>query len=131
MTNKTKVTNRKNKTKLEVKWPASYFTIKSLHTDNPDFVEITLRVRKDKAIESGKIVEIGVNHGGKGRPTAVYAVAPVTEQVLAAAREADVMLHSSFESVTVTSVKSQDDDKSTTPVAEASVPAKSDVKSAV
>ena len=53
-----KKTDRKNKTNLTVTWPSNVFTIKELNAQNTDFVEITLRVRMKKAIDSGEITDI-------------------------------------------------------------------------
>ena len=46
-------TTRKNKTNLTIIWPANteYFTTETLHALNPNFINITLRVRLKKAIE--------------------------------------------------------------------------------
>ncbi len=71
---------KKNKTNQQVTWPtATLFTIKELHRLNPKFVEITLRVRLTKAIEAGKVAEIGSIPGEKGRPQKVFSVTPVTQ----------------------------------------------------
>jgi hypothetical protein len=78
-------TDRKNKTNLIVTWPehGKLFTIKDLMAANPEFVEITLRVRVDKAIKKDNTVAIvGYKNTGKGRPTMILAMAPVTQQML-------------------------------------------------
>lgn len=79
-------TDRKNKTNLTVNWPAqgTYFTVKELwQQHNPDFIEITLRVRVDKAIKKDKTVAIiGYKNVGKGRPTMILAMNPVTQDLL-------------------------------------------------
>jgi len=87
-------TQRKNKTNLVIKWPShdDYFVIspgddgsmasKALMTLNPEFVEITLRVRLKKAIEEDKlVVEIGSKNTGKGRPIKAFAMTPVSQLV--------------------------------------------------
>ncbi len=78
-------TDRKNKTNLVVKWPThgSYFTFEELVALNPDFKEITLRVRLEKSMKTDKIVSlIGTKNVGKGRPVMVIAMNPVTQEML-------------------------------------------------
>ncbi len=87
-----KKTDRKNKTNLTVTWPSNVFTIKELNASNPEFVEITLRVRMKKAIESGEITEIGVLHNGKGRPTLVFVYGTPTKEHIEEAKNRQVIL---------------------------------------
>jgi hypothetical protein len=87
-----KKTDRKNKTNLTVTWPSNVFTIKELNANNPEFVEITLRVRMKKAMESGEITEIGVLHNGKGRPTLVFAYGTPTKEHIEEAKSRQVIL---------------------------------------
>ena len=71
---------KKNKTNQVVTWPTStLFSLQELHRLNSKFVEITLRVRLIKAIEAGKVVELGCIPGEKGRPQKVYTMTPVTQ----------------------------------------------------
>jgi hypothetical protein len=87
-----KKTDRKNKTNLTVTWPSNIFTIKELNAQNPEFVEITLRVRMKKAMESGEITDIGVLHNGKGRPTLVFVHGTPTQEHLEEAKARQVIL---------------------------------------
>ena len=87
-----KKTDRKNKTNLTVTWPSNIFTIKELNAHNPEFVEITLRVRMKKAMESGEITDIGVLHNGKGRPTLVFVYGTPTKEHLEEAKSRQVIL---------------------------------------
>ena len=87
-----KKTDRKNKTNLTLTWPSNIFTIKELNAQNPDFVEITLRVRMKKAMESGEITDIGVLHNGKGRPTLVFVHGTPTKEHLEEAKSRQVIL---------------------------------------
>jgi len=87
-----KKTDRKNKTNLTVTWPSNIFTIKELNAQNPEFVEITLRVRMKKAIESGEITDIGVLHNGKGRPTLVFVHGTPTNEHIEEAKNRQVIL---------------------------------------
>lgn len=87
-----KKTDRKNKTNLTVTWPSNIFTIKELNAQNPEFVEITLRVRMKKAMESGEITDIGVLHNGKGRPTLVFVHGTPTKEHLEEAKSRQVIL---------------------------------------
>ena len=80
-----------------MKYPSNneYFTIKSLWAINPDFVEITLRVRLKKAIEEEKtVVEIGCKNTGNGRPIKAFAMTPVNPLVLEKAKTDGIMLQS-------------------------------------
>ena len=101
-----KKTNRKNKTNLTVTWPSAdkYFTIADLMETNKEFIPITLRVRLKNAIDDGIVAEIGTIHGGKGRPKLAFAMNPVTEDVLATARQAEVVLHDKYNTVKVLDV---------------------------
>jgi hypothetical protein len=84
---------KKNKTNQIVTWPtATLFTIKELHRLNPKFIEITLRVRLSKAIETGKVAEIGSIPGEKGRPQKVFSLTPVTKITLDKARAEHINL---------------------------------------
>jgi hypothetical protein len=104
-----KKTNRKNKTNLTVTWPSAdkYFTIVDLMETNKEFIPITLRVRLKNAIDDGTVAEIGTIHGGKGRPKLAFAMNPVTEDVLATARQAEVVLHDKYNTVKVLDVTSK------------------------
>jgi hypothetical protein len=71
---------------------------------NKEFIPITLRVRLKNAIDDGTVAEIGTIHGGKGRPKLAFAMNPVTEDVLATARQAEVVLHDKYNTVKVLDV---------------------------
>jgi hypothetical protein len=109
-------TSRKNKTNLTVNWPSNteYFTIKSLLALNPSFVEITLRVRLKNAVDKEKSVEvIGTHNSGKGRPTLIFAMAPVLPSVIEKARlDEKIHIESDTKTVPVLDVSAQN----TTPV---------------
>jgi hypothetical protein len=87
-----KKTDRKNKTNLTVNWPKNIFTIEELNQTNPDFVNITLRVRLKKAIADNAVAEVGYLHNGKGRPRLVLACAPITQEHIAEAKSKGVVL---------------------------------------
>lgn len=100
-------TQRKNKTNLIMKWPPNddYFVIspgyddsmahKALMTLNPDFIEITLRVRLKKEIEEKKtIVEIGCKNTGFGRPIKAFVMLPVNQLAMEKAKADGIMLNS-------------------------------------
>jgi len=102
-----KKTQRKNKTNLTLSWPENteYFTIKDLCTLNPEFVEITLRVRLKKALDEEKIVGvIGSTNPGKGRPSLVFAMRPVIQSVLDKAKAAGIQLEDQSRLVNVMTV---------------------------
>ena len=75
-----KKTDRKNKTNLVVTWPTNVFSIEELNNANPEFVNITLRVRLNNAIEDGQVSVVGYLHNGKGRPRVVLACTPINDQ---------------------------------------------------
>ena len=119
-----KKTNRKNKTNLTVTWPSAdkYFTIVDLMGTNKDFIPITLRVRLKNAIDDGTVSEIGTIHGGKGRPKLAFAMNPVTEEVLATARQAEVVLHDKYNTIKVLDVNAETvQENSTSPVEDVKV----------
>ena len=89
---------RKNKTNQSVTWPTTtYFTIAELAKLNPKMLtvsgsDITLRVRLTKAIEGGKIAELGSLPGGKGRPVKVFALTPITQLAIDKAKANQINL---------------------------------------
>jgi hypothetical protein len=87
-------TTRKNKTNQVLNMPkASFYTLKELFDLNTHFnAEITIRVRHTKMIEDGKVAEIGAVAGGKGRPQKVFAVTPVTQNLLSKAKSENINL---------------------------------------
>ena len=87
-----KKTDRKNKTNQTINWPSNIFTIKELNVQNPDFVEITLRTRMKKSMDSGEITDIGVLHNGKGRPTLVFVYGTATNEHIEEAKSRQVIL---------------------------------------
>lgn len=91
-----KKTDRKNKTNLTINWPTNTFTIKELNDANPEFVEITLRVRLKKAIETGEVNEMGVLHNGKGRPTIVFVHGTPTQAHIDELSSREVILKDSM-----------------------------------
>lgn len=87
-----KKTDRKNKTNLVVTWPTNVFTIEELNNANPDFVNITLRVRLKNAIDDGLVGEVGYLHNGKGRPRIVLACTPITDKHILEAKNRGCVL---------------------------------------
>ena len=67
-------------------------------------MEITLRVRLKNSAEKGQVVELGTKNLGKGRPQSVYAVAPVSQEIMESAKAFGVMFHESL-TVKVVDVK--------------------------
>ena len=55
-------------------------------------IKITMTVRHTKKIEEGKTIEIGSISGEHGRPQKVYALTPVTKEVLDKAEENKINL---------------------------------------
>ena len=87
-----KKTDRKNKTGLNMTWPTGIFTIEECHAANPDFINITLRVRIKNAIKDGVLNELGYLHNGKGRPRVVMVQGTITQEHIAAAKSRSVVL---------------------------------------
>lgn len=75
-------TDRKNNINMKLNWPEreTLFTIKDLLALNPDFKEITLRVRVSNALGDKSVVLIGHKNQGKGRPTNILSMSPVTQE---------------------------------------------------
>jgi hypothetical protein len=98
-------TERKNKTNLNVVWPKTpFFTIEELWASNPEFVNITLRVRLTKAIEAGKVVEFGHKTGGQGRPKKIFALTPLTDAIVQAAKNQNMALADNLDALLKTTV---------------------------
>jgi hypothetical protein len=87
-----KKTDRKNKTGLNVNWPTGIFTIDECHKANPDFVNITLRVRIKNAITENVVNELGYLHNGKGRPCLMLVHGSITQEHVAEAKSRGVVL---------------------------------------
>lgn len=102
-----KKTDRKNKTGLNVNWPKGIFTIDECHKNNPDFVNITLRVRIKNAISDGTVNELGHLHNGKGRPSLVLVYGAITQEHVAEAKSRSVILKSNL-SVNVMNINAAD-----------------------
>ncbi|HOT88293.1 MAG TPA: hypothetical protein PLC59_00230 [Bacteroidales bacterium] len=84
---------KKNNTNQSVTWPKdALFTFEDLHQLNPDIISITLRVKMTKAIEEGRIAEIGSIPSGKGRPPKVYSMTPVIQLTLDQAKAKSINL---------------------------------------
>jgi hypothetical protein len=98
-------TGRTNKTNQTYTWPSGFFTHKELFALNPNGVEITMRVRVKSDMEAGKIKDIGVIHNGKGRPTNILVMAPVTPAIITKAVEAGVLLHSEYLSLKIADIE--------------------------
>lgn len=118
-------TNKKNTTNIE--WPAdSHFTIDDVQNKYPDVVNITLRFRVKKAIESKEIVVIGKIKPAIGRPKIVFARANPSKELLEAARTAGVIADEMKSAIPVAEVKTEKKSKTAStptpkPAAETSV----------
>ena len=88
-----KKTDRKNKTNQTVKYPSCIFTIKELNDINTDIVTISLRDKVKKAINRGELNVIGILPNGKGRPTLVHVVGPITKSIIEDAKNKGVHLN--------------------------------------
>jgi hypothetical protein len=115
--------NKKNTTNIE--WPSdSHFTIDDVQTKYPDVVNITLRFRVKKAIESKEIIVIGKIKPAIGRPKIVFARANPTKELLEAAKAAGVISEETKAAIAVAEMKSEKKTKAVIP----SIPAKEAVE---
>lgn len=109
-------TNKKNATNIA--WPTnSHFTIDDIQNSYPDIVNITLRFKVKKAVESKEIVTIGKIKPAIGRPKIVFAIASPSKELLDAARTAGVIFNDEPKAaITVAEVKSEKKTKSVVPM---------------
>lgn len=92
-----KTQNKKTeKKKLVITWPTTPFTIEQLQGLYPTAKNITLRFRVNRSIDNNELVLIGKNSGSVGRPTLVFAKAPVSKETLAGAVKAKVILDEQY-----------------------------------
>lgn len=98
-------TNKKNV--LTIDWPTSHFTIDDVQGKYPDVVNITLRFRVKKAVESKEIVPIGKIKPAIGRPKLVFARANPTKELLEAAKAAGVISNESLATLPVAEMKTE------------------------
>lgn len=99
-------TNKKNTTNIE--WPVdSHFTIDDVQNKYPDVVNITLRFRVKKAIESKEIVVIGKIKPAIGRPKIVFARANPSKELLEAAKTSGVIADEMKSAIPVAEVKTE------------------------
>lgn len=100
-------TNKKNST-TTIEWPTGHFTIEDIQNKYPDVVNITLRFRVKKAVESKEIVSIGKIKPAIGRPKIVFARANPTQELIEAAKAAGVLFSEEGKTaITVAEVKSE------------------------
>lgn len=109
-------TNKKNATNIA--WPTdSHFTIDDVQNKYPDIVNITLRFKVKKAVESKEIVTIGKIKPAIGRPKIVFAVANPSKELLESAKAAGVLFNDEPKAaITVAEVKSEKKVKNVVPV---------------
>jgi hypothetical protein len=83
--------NKTEKSRTNIEWPESHFTIEDIQAKYPTAVNITLRFRVKKAEEAKDIVLIGKIKPAIGRPRKVYTKANPSNEVLANAAAAGVI----------------------------------------
>lgn len=111
---KTNKTSKKNV--LTIDWPTSHFTIDDVQGKYPDVVNITLRFRVKKAVESKEIVAIGKIKPAIGRPKLVFARANPSKEILEAAKAAGVISNESLATLPVAEMKTEKKAKPVMPV---------------
>lgn len=100
-------TNRKNNT-TSIEWPTGHFTIEDIQNKYPDVINITLRFKVKKAVESKEIVSIGKIKPAIGRPKIVFARSNPTQELMDAAKAAGVLFNDEPKTaITVAEVKSE------------------------
>ena len=100
-------TNRKNNT-TNIEWPTGHFTIEDIQNKYPDVVNITLRFKVKKAVESKEIVSIGKIKPSIGRPKMVFARANPTQDLIETAKASGVIFGDEPKTaITVAEVKSE------------------------
>jgi len=87
----------------KINWPKSTFTIDNLQELNPEFVNITLRVKLRELLDKYEIEEIGSIPNGKGRPKKLFVKHPVTEKHIEEAKLKNANINYSV-NITVASV---------------------------
>lgn len=108
-------TNKKNST-TTIEWPTGHFTIEDIQNKYPDVVNITLRFRVKKAVESKEIVSIGKIKPAIGRPKMVFARANPAKELVDAAKAAGVIFNDEPKTaITVAEVKSDKKSKAVVP----------------
>lgn len=109
-------TNSKKNGTATIEWPTGHFTIEDIQNKYPDVVNITLRFRVKKAVESREIVNIGKVKPAIGRPKIVYARANPNKELLDAAKTAGVIFNDEPKAaITVAEVKSEKKAKTVLP----------------
>lgn len=108
--------SNKKKNAVNIAWPTnSHFTIDDIQNLYPDAVNITLRFRVNKAVESKQIVAIGKIKPAIGRPKMVFAMANPSKELLEAAKTAGVIFNDEPKAaITVAEVKSEKKTKTAT-----------------
>lgn len=115
-------TNKKNA--LTIDWPTSHFTIDDVQGKYPDVVNITLRFRVKKAVESKEIVSIGKIKPAIGRPKLVFARANPSKELIEAAKAAGVLFSDEPKAaITVAEVKADKKIKNVVPSDQTTAPA--------
>lgn len=122
MSNKTNTPKTVKKNLVAIEWPTGHFTVDDVQKKYPDIINITLRFRVKKALESKDIVTIGKIKPAIGRPKLVFARANPSAELLEAAKSTGVILPEDTTSVPVAEVKPSKTTKSVVP-ATAATPA--------
>jgi hypothetical protein len=110
---------RKNKVNSNINWPSNteYFTIDDLQKLNTDFVNITLRVRLNKAItEEKKVSVIGTKNCGKGRPKLVMVVNPIHPDAIKKAKEDNIFIENESKLIPVMDITNQSNNSVINPI---------------
>lgn len=79
------------KTKTQIVWPEGHFTINDVQATVPEMINITLRFRIKRAVETKVIRPIGKIKPPIGRPMLVFAKNPVANEVIEKAMSSGVL----------------------------------------
>lgn len=89
-------TGRKNNLNQVLILPSTgYFSTEQLFEANPKMLNITARTKfKFNYLNTGKVKELGYIQNAMGRPTKVYALAPISNEVINDAKANGIILKS-------------------------------------
>lgn len=103
----TKTTKSTKKSTVNIEWPTGHFTIDDMQAKYPDVVNITLRFKINRAVDTNQIVEIGKIKPAIGRPKKVFAKANPSKELMDAAKTAGVIFTDEKATVPVAELKTE------------------------
>lgn len=91
-------TGRKNNLNQTLILPSTnYFSTEQLFDANPKMLNITARTKfKLNYLSTGKVKELGYIQNPMGRPTKVYAMTPISNEIIDSAKNDGIILKSEY-----------------------------------